>query len=45
MVVKVRAVGKPSPGDIYNYILTVVRRNQVAGMLPELAANGCKRPT
>jgi 2-dehydropantoate 2-reductase len=38
-VAKVRAIGELAPGDIYDYILVVVRRNQVAELLPTLAAN------
>jgi 2-dehydropantoate 2-reductase len=38
-VTRVRAIGELAAGDIYDYILVVVRRNQVAGLLPMLAAN------
>jgi len=38
-VAKVSAIGELTPGDSYDYILVVVRRNQVAGLLPTLAAN------
>ena len=38
-VAKVRAIGELAPGDIYDYIVVVVRRNQVAELLPTLAAN------
>ncbi len=38
-VAKVRAIGELAPGDTYDYILVVVRRNQVADLLPTLAAN------
>ncbi len=38
-VARVRAIGELPPGDIYDYILVVVRRNQVAALLPTLAAN------
>ena len=38
-VAKVRAVGELAPDDTYDYILVVVRRNQVAELLPTLAAN------
>ena len=36
---KIKAIGKLAPSDIYDYILVVVRRNQVAELLPTLAAN------
>jgi 2-dehydropantoate 2-reductase len=38
-VAKVRAIGELVPGDTYDYIFVVVRRNQVAELLPTLAAN------
>jgi len=38
-VAKVRVIGELAPGDVYDYILVVVRRNQVAELLPTLAAN------
>jgi 2-dehydropantoate 2-reductase len=38
-VAKVRAVGELAPDDTYDYILVVVRRNQVAELLPMLSAN------
>lgn len=38
-VAKVRAIGELAPDDRYDYILVVVRRNQVAELLPTLAAN------
>ena len=38
-VAKVRVIGELSPADIYDYILVVVRRNQVAELLPAVAAN------
>jgi 2-dehydropantoate 2-reductase len=38
-VAKVRAIGELASGDTYDYILVVVRRNQVAELLPTLAAN------
>jgi len=38
-VAKVRAIGELAPGDTYDYILVVVRRNQVAELLPTLASN------
>ena len=38
-VAKARAIGELAPGDAYDYILVVVRRNQVAELLPTLAAN------
>jgi len=38
-VAKVRAIGELAPGDTYDYILVVVRCNQVAELLPTLAAN------
>jgi 2-dehydropantoate 2-reductase len=38
-VAKVRAIGELAPGDNYDYILVVVRRNQVAELLTTLAAN------
>ena len=38
-VAKVRAIGELVPGDTYDYILVVVRRTQVADLLPTLAAN------
>lgn len=38
-VAKVRAIGELAPDDLYDYILVVVRRNQVAELLPTLAAN------
>jgi ketopantoate reductase len=38
-VAKVRAIGELAPGDAYDYILVVVRRNQVGELLPTLAAN------
>ncbi len=38
-VVKMKAIGELAPGDTYDYILVVVRRNQVAALLPTLAAN------
>ncbi len=38
-VAKVRVIGELAPGDIYDYVLVVVRRNQVGGLLPTLAAN------
>ena len=33
-VAKVRAIGELVPGDTYDYILVVVRRNQVANCCP-----------
>lgn len=38
-VTKVPLIGELEPGDRYDYILVVMRRNQVAGALPALAAN------
>jgi 2-dehydropantoate 2-reductase len=38
-VAKVRTIGELAPKDTYDYILVVVRRNQVAELLPTLAAN------
>lgn len=38
-VAKVRVIGELAPWDAYDYILAVVRRNQVAELLPTLAAN------
>ncbi len=38
-VARIKAIGELPPGDTYDYILVVVRRNQVAGLLPTLAAN------
>jgi 2-dehydropantoate 2-reductase len=38
-VAKVRVIGELAPGDIYDYVLVVVRRNQVGELLPALAAN------
>jgi len=38
-VAKVRAIGELAPEDTYDYIFVVVRRNQVAELLPTLAAN------
>jgi 2-dehydropantoate 2-reductase len=38
-VAKVKGIGELAPGDIYDYILVVVRRNQVSALLPTLAAN------
>lgn len=38
-VARIKAIGELAPGDAYDYILVVVRRNQVAGLLPTLAAN------
>jgi 2-dehydropantoate 2-reductase len=38
-VAKVRAIGELAPGDTYDYVLVVVGRNQVAELLPTLAAN------
>jgi 2-dehydropantoate 2-reductase len=38
-VTKVRAIGELAPSDTYDYILVVVRRNQVAELLPTLAVN------
>ena len=38
-VARVRVIGELAPDDIYDYILVVVRRNQVAGLLPLLVAN------
>lgn len=38
-VARVPVIGQLAPGDIYDYILVVVRRNQVAALLPTLAAN------
>jgi len=38
-VAKVRVIGELAPGDIYDYVLVVVRRNQVGQLLPTLAAN------
>jgi len=38
-VAHVRAIGQLAPGDIYDYILVIVRRNQVSALLPALAAN------
>jgi 2-dehydropantoate 2-reductase len=36
---KVKLIGELLPEDRYDYILVVVRRNQVAALLPTLAAN------
>jgi 2-dehydropantoate 2-reductase len=38
-IAQLRAIGELTPGEIYDYILVVVRRNQVAELLPTLAAN------
>ena len=38
-VARVGTLGELAPGDTYDYILVVVRRNQVAELLPALAAN------
>jgi 2-dehydropantoate 2-reductase len=38
-IAKVKAIGELAIDDIYDYILVVVRRNQVAALLPSLAAN------
>jgi 2-dehydropantoate 2-reductase len=38
-VARVRAIGELAPGDTYDYVLVVVGRNQVAELLPTLAAN------
>ena len=38
-VAKVKAIGELAPGDTYDYILVIVRRNQVAALLPTLAVN------
>jgi len=38
-VTNVRAIGELAPGDTYDYIFVIVRRNQVAELLPTLAAN------
>jgi 2-dehydropantoate 2-reductase len=38
-VAGVRAIGELPPRDIYDYVLVVVRRDQVAELLPTLAAN------
>jgi len=38
-VAKVRAIGELAPRDTYDYILVVVRRNQVGELLPTLASN------
>ena len=38
-VARVKVIGELAPGDTYDYILVVVRRNQVAEVLPTLAAN------
>ena len=38
-VARVRAIGELAAGDTYDYVLVVVRRNQVAELLPALAAN------
>jgi 2-dehydropantoate 2-reductase len=38
-VARVRVIGELAPGDSYDYILVVVRRNQVAELLPILAGN------
>ena len=38
-VAKVRVIGELAPGDIYDYVLVVVRRSQVGELLPTLAAN------
>ncbi len=38
-VARVRVIGELAAGDTYDYILVVVRRNQVAELLPTLAAN------
>ena len=38
-VAKVKAVAELAPDDTYDYILVVVRRNQVAELLPTLATN------
>lgn len=38
-VAKVALIGELTPGDRYDYILSVVRRNQVPALLPVLAAN------
>jgi ketopantoate reductase len=38
-VARVRVISELAPGDAYDYILVVVRRTQVAQLLPTLAAN------
>jgi 2-dehydropantoate 2-reductase len=38
-VARVTVIGELAPDDIYDYILVIVRRNQVAGLLPTLKAN------
>ncbi|MGB8062489.1 MAG: 2-dehydropantoate 2-reductase N-terminal domain-containing protein [Candidatus Sulfotelmatobacter sp.] len=38
-VTKVGVIGELAPADTYDYILVVVRRNEVAELLPTLAAN------
>jgi 2-dehydropantoate 2-reductase len=38
-VTKLPVIDHLDPGDVYDYILVVVRKNQVAGLLPVLAAN------
>jgi 2-dehydropantoate 2-reductase len=38
-VTRIKTIGELLPDDIYDYILVVVRRNQIAGLLPVLAAN------
>jgi 2-dehydropantoate 2-reductase len=38
-VARTRVIGELAPDDIYDYILVVVRRNQVTALLPTVAAN------
>jgi len=38
-VARIKAIGELTPRDTYDYILVVVRRNQVAELLPTLALN------
>jgi len=38
-IARVRVIGDLAPKDTYDYILVVVRRNQVAELLPTLATN------
>jgi len=39
IVTKVKVIGKLLPHDVYDYVLVVVRRNQVPDLLPVLAVN------
>lgn len=38
-VTKVKVINVLKPNDIYDYILVIVRRNQITGLLPVLAKN------